>query len=736
MQCSVLRLMFRKMRSHLPQLLGMSLLVAVGVAFFVILYTIYLSYDFNAKKLFADYNYANLTYYGSFSEMEVQTLLQQKGIERAQGRTVRDYHDGDITLRAISLTNGVNTPYLYEGTMPKTELECLLIKKHAQARGLTIGDSINVNGKSLQITGIAASPEYVYLVKNERTPMAESKEFGVVFVKKEFFVEPYNEIVALTDSDADAEPTGDIIGAEKAVKQEDQINHMMFVSDLDQVRTFAYVFPAIFALLIVMVMYVMLKRAITKDRRQIGICKALGLEERRIVFIYTAEGAFAALVGAIIGCIAAMLICDTIIGLFAVMFEVPGLSFRFYPLLWCGVILSATLLCAATALISVRSVLKPLPAQAMRPLVPHVRMKGAQASSGLWNMLSFNTRYALKSAFRNKGRFLAMLLGMCGSCTLITFAMGFYDSAQYTLDSYFNDFACYDILMEFDLMPLEVEPAILKEVDSFDKALTLPVTIDDKEYRLITVEDSFAMQNIDTALLKGGIILPDYYAKLWEVGVGDTITINDTQVRVAGLSEQGFALSIYAGYEYAKSVFSDFPAVYNTVYAKDSNISALSDLLQENGISFSTLEGDKAGFSSIIESLNTLIAFMLVCAIILGLTVLYSVGLINLSTREYEYMFMGVMGYPLKSIVLAHIKESLLQYILSVPVGCAAGLGLVYLIKDAFSGDSFAIYPAIYGRSYVTAALIVAAMAVVMTMVTARHVAGLDIVEGLKQQDE
>jgi hypothetical protein len=54
-------------------------------------------------------------------------------------------------------------------------------------------------------------------------------------------------------------------------------------------------------------------------------------------------------------------------------------------------------------------------------------------------------------------------------------------------------------------------------------------------------------------------------------------------------------------------------------------------------------------------------------------------------------MFMGVMGYPHKSILTAHIKETVLQLILAILLGFILGNVLLELIKGEFSGSSFVI---------------------------------------------
>jgi len=735
---SMFRLLFRKMRHHLPQLTGMGLLVMVGTAFFVTLYTIYLSYDDHANRLFRNQHYADVTFYGSFDDNDVAAVTAHENIRLARGRFVRDFREGDVTLRAISLTDGVNTLYLYEGMIPAASDECAVISRHAQARGIELGDTILVDGRELRVTAIIASPEYVYLSQNERALMAEPDRFGVVYVAEGFFKSAYTEIVALGDiSKEAADEIGEVIGAARTVVQDNQLNKVLFTSDLKQIRTCAYIFPLIFVLLIIMIVYVMTKRTITLERRQIGVCKAIGVAGGSLLFLYMAQTSFIAFLGAILGCVAAALLCDTIIGLFSTMFEVPGLAYVFYPALCGCVILAFMALGALSVLVSVRSMLKPMPAEMMRPRMPSSGRKVLlERAAFIWRRLSFNTRYALKSALRNKGRFMAVLLGICGSCALLTFALGIFNSAEYTQKAYFDDFANYDVLIEISPMPLEISHPVREHLGEINRALALPVNIRGDDYRLFVVEDGFDMQRIDTRLIEDGVVIPEYFAQKWDVEAGDTLMIDDTAVKVAGVFEQGFGLSLYTGYEYAKEVIPDFPPVYNVIFARGADPGELHALSLEQGFDFSTLDDDKTSLASVMESLNTLIWFMLACAVILGLTVLYSVGQMNLSAREYEYMFMGVMGYSLKSIISAYIKEMVMQLFLALPAGFELGYGILRAVKTAFSGDSFVLSIAIYSESYVYAAIIVIMMSALNAVISCSYISRLDIAEGLKVINE
>jgi len=722
---------------HFPQLLGLMVLLLVGACFFVTLSTIVLRYEETAELYLEDYSYADVTYYGAFSDEHVEMVARQQGIVAAEGRMVQSFREDETIFRAITLTDGVNALHLFEGRLPADESECVLLQRNAKALGLSTGDTVVLGNKALQISGLAASPEYIYLVQNERTTMANPSRFAVVFVNKDFFQAGYNEIVATYSMDFSASEASEQIGAFRSTLQSNQINYELYRADLREIGSFSFVFPFIFSVLIAVVIYVMLMRMIQKDRKQIGSMKSLGMPDARIIGIYLSLFCFAALMGGLLGCLTAVFVSDVIIGVFSSMFEVPALSFALYPGLWVGTLVVALGLCIVSGLIALFSILSLLPAHALRSHIP----KGARSPTlerwgFLWNRASFNTRYAIKNTLRNKGRFCAVVLGMCGSCTLLTFSLGFNDSIGNTQDKYFDDFARYDVIASFDPLLLTVEHSAAVHMDENNRALQVPAEIRDEQYTLSIVEQPFDMVNIPNEALEQGVIIPEYFAEQWNVLVGETIEINEYTAVVSAVVPQHLGLTLYTGYDYLSALDHDMPQIYNTIYARSNNMAALSAYLDAEGTEYATIEDDYSSFDAVMESMTVLIWFMVACSIILGLTVLYSVGLINLSAREFEYLFMGIMGYSHKSIMAAHIKETALQLTLAIPLGFLLGTALLESIKDEFSGNSYVIATAILPQSYALAALAVIGVTMVMALVTSRHIHKLNIVEGLKTQDD
>ncbi len=730
------KLITRQLLRRAAHHIGLVVLLGVGIGFFLTAFTITVRYEESAEEYFTGQHLADVTLYGSFDDQDVRRLSQMAGVTAAEGRIVADYRLGERVFRTTSLTDGINLPFVYEGRLPTEPTEGALLKRNAEAMGLAVGDTIGLEPNRITITGLVAAPEYVYLVQNERTSMAEPDRFGVVLVTADPAA-GFNQIVLSTDGTVLADDYARAVSATQELTKTEQTNHILYKSDLDQIGSFALIFPLVFAGLIALVVFVMVSRIVHEDRRQIGTMKALGAPGSRISWGYMAQFCLVAVVGALIGGVIALVIGDSLIAAFTSMFEVPGLNFVIPPLAWLGAGLVALGLCAGSAMIALRPVLRLLPAQAMRPVAPqgsrHVLLERV---GSLWRRASFNTRYAMKSAFRNGGRFLAVVLGMTGSCALMVFSLGFNDSITSTQDRYFDDFARYQVIATFEPLGWDQPHPVTTEFDEYRRVLMVSVDVRGENLVLNVVEPGFDMVVLPPAVLETGVVIPDYFAQQWQVAAGDPLEIDGRTVVVSAVVPQYLGLALYASHDYMSTVTPDLPLAYNAVFGRGADLDGLETLLEHTSFAYSTIDDDRASFTSIMETMSLLIVLLIGCSVVLGFAVLYSVAMINLSAREYEYLFMGVMGYPPGKILLAHVKEAVVQLVIAIPLGCVAGALLLDSIKNEFSNANFVVSAVIQPPTYVIAGLSVIAVTAVMALITSWHVRRLDIVEGLKARDD
>jgi putative ABC transport system permease protein len=732
-----LKLSLRKIKKYKYQYLGISILIAVGLAFFLILATIKEAYEEETLDFFDTYAYADLTMYGSFSDADEQIIDALFEDANVQARYVFDQMIDQQTIRWMSITEDINELYFYEGTYP-SEGEVVLQKKFAEEKQLSVGQSITIDDVSYEISGIVTSPEHVYLVKNEQSFMLSGADLGIIYVDHSFFTGSYQEILIHGDLSTDKiNQLKQLYPHSLYVNQEQQINYQLFRADLEQIETFFVIFPTVFFMLIILMIYVMISRSVTEERRQVGIYKALGYQTKRVIWIYLFQILLITTFGILLSFILTYGLTNVIIKAFSAMFEVPNLSFKFYPMFWLISIVILVILNTTFCMLSLFKIVKQLPARLLRPAqAKHRKLMIGDRILKLFSGMSFNSKYAVKSMMRNKPRFLTMIAGMSGTLTLLIFAFSFYDSIGYTKEIHFDDFVAYDASVSFEPMMLNDDHISMTIADDYDKVLTIPVILDDEIQKVMIIENDFKAMDIDVSSLESGVMLPRYLAEQLEVNVGDIITLDEYQFRVSKIVDQHFNLSIFVLRSYIESVTGTSYGFYNTLYIRTTQLNELEDLKENHPLTYQTVVDEKKGFDSIMESLEGLIWFMLGASVILGAVVMLSMGQMNLTSRMDEYIFLRAVGYPDHKITLIGIKELIVQFMLSA--GLAVYLSNLVIIRVAFEFSSKQFVLAV-STSYVTYILsfLIGVVLSCMTMIYSKfYISDLDIVESMKMRED
>lgn len=725
----------RKMKNNIAQMIGIGILIAIAALFFTTLFTFKTIYEKEMTAFFHQKKYADVTLTGSFTDIVPNQLKKQLQLSAVEARSIQDFRSGEKTIRLISISEKLNQVTLEAGRLPETSSECVIISQYARKNKVDLNDTLTVNQKKMKIVGIVRSPEYVYYSQSERSFSADPKKFAVAFVSKDFF--PFtNQLLLASPKKIKEKDVQKQIGYQTFTKQQDQINYQMYEGDLDQFVSFAYIFPTIFWLLSFGIIFIILRRTLLKEHKQIGILKALGTSNRSIVTIYTRQFVLLGFFSSLIGCLLSYPITELLFHVFSSMIELPTLTYQVEFRYWTITILISTIGCGIFSLCSMLDILKEFPAIAMKQRIPKTKKKSDKLP--LLSSLSFNTRYAFAASLRNKGRFLLMVLGMAASTGLLLFSLGFNDSIRGVADNYFKTFASYDLVVQLS-DPVPLDQKVLNnfhEVVKQDAALQLSGKIKGEDYPLIITQSTIKTLDLPLKKLNQGLVIPEYYAKKWQVKIGDQLTINDHKATVSAILPLSMGLAVYTSYEYADTLFKDFPEVYNTVYLTSDQPKQVIKQLKQEKLFYTTAQEDRQAFNSLLENMRILIILLVICSIVLGITVIFCLNLMNLTVREFEYMFMTIMGYSKRLILQAINKENLLQLLLALPLGFLLSNQLLEGIKDQFSQNSFAMQSSITLESFILTAVIVIFISSLRLLLSNRYIDRLDIVEGLKTQEE
>lgn len=776
MKCESKQL-YRKIKKGIISFCVLSIIIGIGIGFFSILQSILYSYENQAIEYYQNNKLPDMVVdVSDIGDTKYEEIRNIPGISASSRRMVleTEYVNIDSKLRIIVVEDlqsmNILNKYHENNSSEIIDNGGSLLKRNADALSLGIGDEISFkynNQKfSLSIESLSASPEYVYLAESINVPLANPDKFSVFFVSseiaEELFDVKYNQITILTKEGVEAADIKDqidqILGEEcrRIIDREDILSYSLYKSDLDQISSFSFVFPFVFFLVSVMVIYVLIKRDITKERKQLGIKKALGISTFKLLSSYLKYTIYAVVFGLIIALSISFFISKPILSLLGEMFEIPSLRADFYLLPWIIGASVALVVCLVSALISVLAILKINPSEAMRDEKPKGGKKILIEHAGFfWKKLSVNTRYSLKGAFRNKARFCAVIIGMSAAAVLAVFSLGFHDSLRYMASEYYDDLIQYDAKVEVSPKLLSEECGIekLHGITDFEKVLTAPIIIKkpssdiEKELRVLISERPTEMLNIkmtsgESLTVGNGIVIPEYFSTLMNVEVGDTLlvkTFDSTYKQefvIDGFTNQQTEFYAILRYDSVTNMFKDNVKVFNALFVKYDDDNVINDLKQLNSVESITTKSDsKNSLSNLLETVDLLVLVLLLFSFTLGVTVLFSVCIVNLIARRYEFSTLKVLGYSRLKILLLSIKESIIQLVIALPIGFLLGNASVFLIKNEFSTDAFFLSVHTNPKSFLYSGILVVFVTICIWFYTFRYLNKLDVVKILKEKE-
>ena len=767
------KLLFRKINKQLAIFMSAVFIVTLAVLFFVAVKTVYRDFKLSAENYFEDNMLDDLVLFGMFNTNDIDTLEEINGIDKveAKHRFQGKINNIDAIIYGTDNSNNrINKPFIYEGSTNLKTNEIAINKNFAIANSLNIGDTVelvfNDKTNSFVIAALVSYPNYVFLFKDGASTASEAKDFAVIEVNEDHFnYIPYNSIYIKYEEGADKRNVENLIRTKLKQKiffftdREQSVNYVNYEQTLLQIDSFSYICPSILLFMAILLLYIIQRRNVAVERKQIGIMKAIGLTDFSIMFMYIKYSFLVSFFGILLAFIASKFLLPPIFKALGNIFDMPNFKYNVYIDLWIISTVIILLVCIFSNLLAALSILKLNPAQSMRGEPPKGGGKTFIEKLKIWNKFSFNTRYAIKNASRSKTRYLASLWGMFAAISMTVFAQGFNNSFDYFLYTLYEKFALYDATATINPMKWESNSDIVTNrcIQYFDKAAIYqsriyPAFRDDAESLYIPTlicKDSFSSLDIPSNDdIEDSVMIPKYLADKLKVKENDYIGIElytlgnsiSRRVKVSKFVDQQGMFYVYMDKDFAEKTF-DIQDVYNTLFLTTTNNTPISDvkniLDDSKEVSYYSFRNDEyEAYKNQIATIYLLVQILIFIAFLLGATSLYGVGVITLATRRYEFTLLKVMGYTTKEIMIASLKETITQVIDAIPLGIAAGYGILYLVKGPFSSKLFSFVPHVYGSSYGLAIILLVTVILLVSIMSAHYINKLDMVEGLKDREE
>lgn len=752
--------MFRDIKNNLSQFITIFLMVAIGVMAYFGIEAYMSGMQETADKFYTENNLQDLNVVGiNFTESDlkkIKSIDNVKDAERKLSITGITNDDKTLLLNFIE-ENNISKFYVKDGEkFDKNKSGVWLDEFYAKENNISVGDKILIKydsfSKEETVLGLINVPDHIYDTKDSSELYPNRKEFGFAYLSINELPEEYqvyNYVMVDVDNKDNVLSVKENIeknveSALGVIKIEDTASYKTYQGEVDEGKTYIGVFSGLFLFIAMLSVITTMNRVIKNERIEIGTLKALGFSNSKVLFHYIGYGFWISLFAAIAGLfLGYFFIGNIFISLEMSFFEVPN----GHPVVkFSGFILAlfVVLLVSFITYLSSKSILKENPAESLRKKMPKVKKNSLNLTTkGFLKNLSFSSKWNIRDMLRNKMRTIMGVVGVASSCMLIVCALGMLNSMNYFIDLQFEKIYNFDYklnLME-NLSDEELESIESIYGNESSKSYGIEIKNEDgkesnnlfvtdaSDYiRFVDNKDNFIKLDNDE-----GVYITYKLAKNENKKVGDTITWHiygsDTYYtsKIVGLNKDPQNQNISATRKYLESLGIKYTpdSIYTNKDLKDvSNIKNVTVIQDKDAL--------KESMDSMLSMMKTMLTLIIGIAAVLGIIIIYNLGILSFTEKEYQFATLKVLGFSDKKIKGIFIKQNNWIAIMSIIIGLPLGYYLTdWLFKTAIE-EHYDFGANIKPLTYVIALIGTFVISYLVSKFLARKVNKIDMVSSLK----
>jgi putative ABC transport system permease protein len=770
------------------QAVAICLVMACGVATFVMSRSAYTSLQFAQSTYYERYRFADVFASLKRAPNDLRERIASiPGVARVQTRVVVD-----VTLdvpgraepgvgRLISVPEkrapGLNDLHLRRGRWvePGRGGEVLVSEGFADAHQLNPGDTLRaiINGRQqqLRVVGVALSPEYIFSI-SAGDLMPDNKRFGVFWMGYEELAGAFDmrgafNDVALTLMPGASEP--EVVrrldrltapyGGLGAYGRADQLSNRFLTSELRGLRGMALVAPLIFLGVAAFLLNVVLSRQVNTQREEIAALKAFGYTGGEVGWHYLKLVLLLVAAGAALGTLAGAWLGYQLTQLYTRFYQFPVFTYRLDPLVVVLALLISGGASVAGTLGAVRRAVRLPPAEAMRPEPPASFRPTLVERFGLGRLLSPATRMVLRQIERHPVKTLFSVLGIATATGVVVLGNCMGDAVDSVIETQFALTERQDVTVTFaEVMPgralheLEHLPGVRRcepfrsvsaRLRAGHRARQVGILGLDPDGELHRVMDVYRR---DVDLPPDGVVLSETLARILGVRAGDTLTVEVLEgerpvreVPVRAVMADFAGLSAYMDLRALHRLMREDRVLSGAYLAVDPH--HMPELYAR--LKATPRVAGVAVKQSMLDNFNATVAknmlimkfFNVLFAVIIACGVVYNGARVALAERSRELATLRVIGFTRLEISAIFLGELAVLTLAAIPVGFFFGLGFAHLMMYAQDVELFGMPLVVYRSTYGFAAAVVLGAAVASGLVVRRRLDHLDLVAVLKMKE-
>ena len=785
--------MFRDIKQNLSQFITIFLMVLIGVMVYVGIEAYMDGMTSAANNFYKNNNIQDLNVMGNLSDKDLDKIKSLDNVKDAEKKLVVNAIDKDNKDKTYLLSfidsNNISKFHIMDGEKFDVNKKGAWVDNfYAEKNNLKVGDTIKIKYDTFsleeKILGLINVPDHIYDVKDESELVPNRENFGFVYlsvneipesyikdlVMKEMKITdekifdkyvtnfnykeyiPYNYIMVdvnkkknVTSVKEDIEDN--VSNAKAIVKIEDTLSYQRYQGEIDEGASYVGIFSGLFLFIAMLSVITTMTRVVKKQKLQIGTMKALGIKNSKIVMHYVGYGFFVSLAAAIVGIILGKYFIGTFfLNMEMDYFEVPNGVPVVKPLSYLVALLVVMVVSSITYLTCRKELFKK-PAEALRNEVPNVKVSSLNLSTkGIFKKLNFSSKWNYRDILRNKFRTVTAVVGIVGCCMLIVCAFGMLNSMNHFIKLQFEDLYNfnYKLSLKENIKDDELKVLTDKYGDNTSETLTIETKIGkEREANTIFVTNAgnlVRFQNENGKFIKvnknNGVYITRKLADQKNLKVGDTIKWHIYGVnkyyesKIVGLTKDPQVQNLTMTKEYLESLDIDYKP--DSLYT-NTDLKGVKDI--KNVSLVQDINELKNSLESMLSMMKSMIMLIIVFAIGLGAIIIYNMGILSYSEKQYQFATLKVLGFSDKKIKKIFVEQNNWITVLSIIIGLPTGYYMTSWIFKSVIADNYDFSAYINLSTYLIAIIGTILVSTIVSRMLSKKVNKIDMVSSLKANE-
>lgn len=756
------RKLWRDLLKNKTQFISIFLMSFLGLLVFVGLDAEGNGLGVSSEAYYNETNMPDLWVMGKeFTNDDIKTIEKISGVNNANRRlqisTTADLQSQPFVQLNFIEENDVSKIYLKSGEKFDAEEDGIWLDElFAKDQKLTIGDTITLKYSGVEIVeeikGLIIHPEYVFFLEDQGAMLPNYGSYGYGFLSSNEF--PMQDQLVYSEMLLDVDSETDLSIVKSAIKETVDSNNLVitdrgqnfsystFNAEKEQHITMGIMFPIVFLLIAILGIVTTMTRMTANQRIQIGTLKALGFTKKKITRHYMSYGFFISLIGALLGAYIGfkylpLLFRTSMMDAYTLPTWNISISKNSYIAIIANVIISTL-----ASYLACRSELRDPPATTLKPFVPKKSKPTFIERSAIWDSFSFSTKWNYRDIIRNKMRTLMGIVGVVGCTMLLVCAFGCKDSfadmafwmygelmtckTKILFDESTSEDSKIDYLNKYAGQLVE-ENAIELMGDGVIK--TGSVTVFDKGNYLHYQDENLNRMKISD----NGVALSYKMAQNLGVGIGDFIEwhiVGETQWETTRV-EQLYRSPSGQGISMKRETFEKLEHTFTatSVLTNKTPEDGLIDKDDIQGVqNITQMQND---MNESMEMMNIMVGILIGAAVILGVVVLYNLGVLSFVEKTREIATLKVLGFSSRKIRGILQTQNIWVTMAGIVIGLPTGYKFLNILCSTMS-ESQDLVPIVSIQSYLYSIGGTFALSILVNLILSGKVKTINMVDALK----